>query len=121
MAEFQFKSGVKTLDIKDPDGNVVDTLKYSVIASNEQIKGWLGLYKSAQSLTIPEESEEMTIEDIELATDSIRQLISSIVGAEKWDALWELSGKSLGEIVPLAEYLMTEIKDEQQKKYKGYV
>ena len=117
MAEFTFKSGVKTLDIKNESGEIVKTYTIDV-GNKEQTKSWIKEINKVESVSKEFSKDENAIDELE---DVERSIIGAILGASAWVELWEICGSNVFSMLSFVKYLSAFLNDELQKIYKEYV
>jgi len=120
MAEFTFKSGIKTLDIKNDAGEVVRT--YSINVGNEdQLKTWIKELKTLDSQEKDFSEDEKAIDEI---VGIYENIIKAILGAGEWAFLWELNNKNVPVmnhfIMYLSEFLNEELANAYKRKSNAY-
>ena len=117
MAEFQFKSGVKTLDIKNPSGEVVKTFTINV-GEKEQTKKWMAELEKVQKISANLSGDSSVLDELEVIEKSV---VESILGVYSWEFLWELCGKNVLSMLGFLKYLSEFLSECMNDFYKDYV
>ena len=117
MAEFTFKSGVKTLDIKNASGEIVKT--YSIdVGNKEQTKSWIKEINKAEAVSKEFSKDESVIDELEEVEKSI---IAAILGIGAWDELWSICESNVFAMLSFVKYLSAFLNEELKKIYDEYV
>lgn len=117
-AEFTFKSGVKTLDVKNEKGEVLKTLSINV-GDKEQIKNWLNGIQEVEVL-----SSKLTggnVEVLDKLEEVEKSVVSTILGADVWTDLWSISGHNVWGMLGFITYLSKFLNESMEGFYKEYV
>jgi len=117
MAEFTFKSGIKTLDIKNESGEVVKTFSIDV-GNKEQTKRWIKEINKIQSVDQKFSEDEKAIDELEVIE---KDVVGAILGGEAWEELWGICGSNVFSMLAFVQYLSKFLNEELQNIYKGYV
>ena len=114
MSEFQFKSNVKTLDIKGPSGEVVKTYKINV-GQKDQVKSWMKQLGALQSVDSTGFDEAV----IDQLYNMEKEVVTAILG--DWDTLWALCEENVFSMLSFVKYLSNFLTEQMQSFYKDYV
>lgn len=117
MAEFQFKSGVKTLDVKGANGEVKHT--YSVnVGQKEQTKKWISEIGKIEEVYNKLTEDSSMIDGLETVEKNI---IISVLGEKAWLELWPLCEQNVFSMLGFISYLSGFLKEAMEGFYKDYV
>jgi phosphomevalonate kinase len=117
MAEFQFKSGVKTLDVKDPNGNLVKT--YSInVGNKEATKKWMKELKAVELAVSDMSKDETMLDQLEIMEKSI---IDSVLGAGSFELIYPVCESNVMLMLGFVKYLSEFLNKSLQEIYTGYV
>lgn len=117
MSGFQFKSGVKTLDVKSADGE--NTLKYEVnVGQKEQTKTWI-----TKIMDIDKTYEKMSkdasmfdaLEELE------KEVVESVLGEKAWTELWAMCDSNVLAMLGFMKYLADFLQKSMKEFYSDYV
>ena len=114
--EFTFKSGVKTIDIKNEDGSLAFTISVNV-GEKEAFKKMFNDYKALTDM-IPSDPNAV---DVDQLFDIEQKAVSGIIGEEQWNQVWEHCGHNVFAMLMFVKYLTGFMNDTVQDFYKGYV
>jgi phosphomevalonate kinase len=117
MAEFQFKSGVKTLDVKDPNGNLIKTFSINV-GNKEATKKWMKELKAVEIAVSEMTKDETMLDQLEIMEKSI---IDSVLGAGSFDLIYPICENNVMIMLSFVKYLSDFLNESLQEIYKGYV
>ena len=117
MAQFQFQSGVKTLDVKDSNGEVVKS--YSIdVGQKEKTKKWIKEINELQKVGDKFSEDENAIDELEVME---RKVVNAILGETAFDELFTISGSNVFSMLSFVKYLSSFLNDAMQAFYKDYV
>ena len=118
MAEFTFKSGIKTLDILDEITKEV-VVTYSIdVGNKEQTQRWIKKINGLDITNKKFSEDEKAIDELE---ESLKSVVDAILGEEAWTFLWEKYTHNIGSMTAFVKYLSSFLNEELTKIYKGYV
>lgn len=117
MAEFQFKSGVKTLDVKNPAGELVKTFSINV-GNKDKTKVWVKQLNDIQKEIENMSNDENALDQIE---NLEKKMISSILGADSWDILYPVCENNVFSMLGFVKYLSEFLNEALAGFYKDYV
>lgn len=117
MAEFQFKSGVKTLDVKGANGE--ETLSFEVnVGQKEQTKKWIGEISKVETVYNDLSKNDSMVDGLEKMEQDI---VTSVLGSEAWPKLWVLCEENVFAMLGFISYLSKFLKESMEGFYKDYV
>ena len=118
MAEFVFKSGVKTLEVKDSEGKVLRTLSIDV-GNKDKVKAWMRKLSEIQQVKTDVSGENVEVFD--QLEELEKNVIISVLGEEEWKALWEIANHNVLGMLGFITYLSTFLRESIEGFYKEYV
>jgi hypothetical protein len=114
VGEFQFKSGVKTLEVKNSDGAVIKT--YSInVGQKDQVKAWIDQLGKIQEID-PNVKDSSVIDKL---FDMEKEVVTLILG--DWETLWNACEQNVFSMLSFVKYLSEFLTDAMQGFYKDYV
>lgn len=116
MSTFQFKSGVKTLDIKNAMGEVAKTFTVNV-GEKEQTKKWMKQINNVKAISETLTDDETVIDQLEELEINV---VKSILGTDAWDFLWDLCEHNVLSMLGFIMHLSKFLKESMNDFYKDY-
>lgn len=117
MATFQFQSGIKTLEVTNPKGELVKVYSLNV-GEKEQTKRWIRELKKTSELSKNIGEDETALDQIEQAE---KQIIESVLGAGEWEVLFPVCNNNVIVMLSFVKYLSQFLQESINEKFKEYV
>jgi hypothetical protein len=117
MSEFTLLSGVKTLDIKNANGDVIKQFSINV-GQKEQTKKWMKEIQEVQKVSAKLAED---VESIDQLAEMEQKIVSSILGDEGWELLWKTCGENVLVMLGLVKYLSDFLTESMKEFYDSYV
>jgi hypothetical protein len=117
MSEFTLLSGVKTLDIKGANGEIIKTFSINV-GQKEQTKAWMKEIQEVQKVSAKLSEDVNSIDQL---AEMEQKIVSSILGVEGWTLLWKTCGENVLVMLGLVQHLSKFLTDAMKEFYDSYV